>query len=308
MRFGHVLTGYTPGRGGRDAVALGALLARSTSARLSLATVNPPGWTTPSSGRVDAEWTRYLREQAEESLAEAAGLVREAGAGEPERVIGVNRGSGRGLAAIARDVGAEVIAIGSAPRAARGRITVGSTGDQLLHSSPVPVALAPAGYAEDPPDDIDRLTVAYRRCPASDAALRLAAAVAARLGTPLRLLTMLITRPMVREARRAALEEEMLHRLREQCGADLERAARGPYRVGVSVEMTEARTVPTALGLVEWLPGELLICASSQSGPLRKVFLGDTSLKIVQGSPRPVMILPRTPEAEPSGRIMNIKP
>ncbi|PZG55828.1 universal stress protein [Spongiactinospora gelatinilytica] len=311
MRYANVLAGYTPDRGGRDALALGALLAGHDSRTLTVAAIRPPGWTTPGSARVDAEWTRYLRERAEEALEEAAGLVSGDGPGEPERIIGVDRGSGHGLAAVARRSGAEVIVIGSPPRAARGRIAVGSTADQLLHSSPVPVALATAGYGERPPPAIDRLTVAYRRSPGCDAAVRLAAAGAARLGVPLRLLTLVVPRPAVRGARRAALEEDMLRRSREQYTEDLALAVRGPGLPGspeVTAEMAEARNVGAALASAGWLPGELLICASSDSGPLRRVFLGDTSLKIVRSATRPVMILPRTPKFEPSGRSRNVKP
>ena len=47
-----------------------------------------------------------------------------------------NRGSGRGLAELAAQTDADVVVIGSAPRGGRGRISLGSTADQLLHGSP----------------------------------------------------------------------------------------------------------------------------------------------------------------------------
>ena len=58
-------------------------------------------------------------------------------------------------------------------------------------------------------------------------------------------------------------------------------------------EILEGRDVAEAMGQTSWLPGELLICASSNAGPLRRVFLGDTSLKIVRAATSPVMILTR---------------
>ncbi|MFC7587521.1 universal stress protein [Nonomuraea antimicrobica] len=181
--------------------------------------------------------------------------------------------------------------IGSAPGGGRGRISVGSTADQLLHSSSVPVLLAPRGYGEAPPAAFDRLTVAYRRGPGCDLAVKDAARAAVALDVPLRRVTLVVS-----AGRRARIAEEMLVRLREQAAADLRAAARGQRRrLAVEVEVLEGGNVARALGTTSWLPGEMIICASSDTGPLRRVFLGDTSIKIVRASTRPVMILTRQP-------------
>ncbi|GAA2207217.1 hypothetical protein GCM10009850_026750 [Nonomuraea monospora] len=215
----------------------------------------------------------------------------EPGGGGAEYVAHTHRGSGRGLVELARRRGADVVVIGSASGSGRGRISVGSTADQLLHSSSVPVLLAPRGYGDQPPAAFDRLTVAYRRGPGCDAAVKDAAGTAAALGVPLRLVTLVIS-----SGRRARIEEEMLVRLRDQAAADLHAAARGrPTGRAVEVEVLEGRNVAQALGTTSWLPGEMIICASSDTGPLRRVFLGDTSMKIVRASTCPVMILTREP-------------
>jgi nucleotide-binding universal stress UspA family protein len=87
--------------------------------------------------------------------------------------------------------------------------------------------------------------------------------------------------------------KEMLDRVREQVAADLETVARGHRPVRVEVEVLEGRDVAAALTSVDWPAGAMLICASSQAGPLRRVFLGDVSLKIIRSAPCPVMMLPR---------------
>ncbi|GAA4944509.1 nucleotide-binding universal stress UspA family protein [Nonomuraea thailandensis] len=317
MKLDEVLAGYGPGSRGRDGLALAVLLAGQAHARLTVATVQPPARSTPGPARAEeSAWRAYLREQAEATLAQARELVAElagragrgAGAGGGglegggvEFVAHTHRGSGRGLVELARRRGAGVVVIGSAPGGGRGRISVGSTADQLLHSSSVPVLLAPRGYGDRPPAAIDRLTVAYRRGPGCDAAVTDAARTAAALGVPLRLVTLVIS-----SGRRARIEEEMLVRLRDQAAADLHAAARGqrpsgrrpggqPAGLPVEVEVLEGRNVAQALGTTSWLPGEMIICASSDTGPLRRVFLGDTSLKIVRASTCPVMILTREP-------------
>ncbi|GGO81912.1 universal stress protein [Nonomuraea cavernae] len=286
MIFEYVLSGFIPEPRGRDGLTLAMLLARQTGARLAVAYVQPPAWSAPGPGKAEETvWRAYLEEQAAAALTQARKL---AGDG-VDYVVRTDKGSGRGLVELARGRGADVVVIGSAPQGARGRISLGSTADQLLHSSSVPVLLAPRGYAEDPPAAFDRLTVAYRRGAGADAAVTAAAKVALSLSVPLRLVTL-----VVRSGRRVRIEEEMLARLRDQAVADLEAAARGHRRrVGVEVEVLEGRTVARALAETSWPSGELLICASSGSGPLRRVFLGDTSLKIVRAATCPVMMLTR---------------
>lgn len=286
MKLESVLVGFIPEPRGRDALALAMLLARQAKARLMVATVQPPVWTTPGPARADvSEWRKYLKEQADDTLGQARALTGD----EADYVVHTHKGSGRGLVELARRRAADVVVIGSAPGGRKGRIAVGSTADQLLHSSSVPVMLAPRGYAEAPCAAFERITVAYRRGPCADAAVRDAAKTAVTLDVPLRLVTLVI-----RGVRRAKVEEDMLTRLRDQVAADLTEAASGQRpHIQAEFEILEGHDVAKAMGQTSWLPGELLICASSNAGPLRRVFLGDTSLKIVRAATSPVMILTR---------------
>ncbi|MEV0344384.1 universal stress protein [Nonomuraea sp. NPDC050680] len=286
MKLESVLAGFIPEPRGRDALALAVLLAGQVKGQLTVAYVQPPVWTTPGPARADlTEWRKYLQEQAQATLGQARALT----GGKADYVVHTNRGSGRGLVDLARKRAADVVVIGSAPGGGRGRISVGSTADQLLHSSTVPVMLVPRGYADALPAALERITVAYRRGPCADAAVRDAAEAAVILDVPLRLVTLL-----VRGARRAKIEEDMLTRLRDQVADDLQEAATGQRRhIRAEFEILEGRDVAQAMGQTSWSPGELLICASSNAGPLRRVFLGDTSLKIVRAATCPVMILTR---------------
>ncbi|WP_219471782.1 universal stress protein [Nonomuraea rhizosphaerae] len=292
MKLDNVLTGFVPEPRGRDGLALAVVLARQAKARLTVATVQPPAWTTPGPARADlSAWRTYLKEQAGATLGQARDLAGRLDFDGADYVVHTNKGSGRGLVELARLRKADVVVIGPAPGGGRGRVSLGSTADQLLHSSTAPVMLAPRGYADAPCEAFERITVAYRRGPCADAAVRDAAQAALALDVPLRLITL-----VVRNERRAAVEEDMLARLRDQVTGDLAAAADGQRRhIAATVEVLEGRHVAQALGATSWLPGELLICASSNAGPLRRVFLGDTSLKIVRAATCPVMILTRQP-------------
>ena len=144
-----ILVGATTDEGSRDAAALGIALARTLDAVPVVAHVRPEPWRAPGSGRVDAEWDSYLEQSSRETVAAAiatdAGDFEDLGA---RTDIGMHRQSGTGLDELAQRRGSSVIVIGSAPGGTTGRIQGGSTSEQLLHGSHVPVAIAPMGYAE----------------------------------------------------------------------------------------------------------------------------------------------------------------
>ncbi|GAA3208620.1 universal stress protein [Nonomuraea helvata] len=283
MKLHDVLAGYVPDAQGRDGLALAVLLKEQARGRLTVAFVQPPTWSAPGPARAEeSAWRAYLMELADATLWRA----RELAGDDADYVVHAHKSSGRGLVELARKRAADVVVIGSAPGGDTGRIALGSTADQLLHSSSVPVLLAPRGYADERPAVLERLTVAYRRGPGCDAAVKDATAVAAALGVPLRLVTLVLS-----SDRLAEIEEDLLERLRDQAASDLRTATRG--RPEAEVEVLEGRNVAQALRTASWLPGEMIICASSTAGPLRRVFLGDTSLKIVRAATCPVMILTR---------------
>lgn len=293
---GRVLCGYMPDRRGRDALALAALFAQVAEAELVLANVYPPAWPVPNQGAVDAEWRRFLVERSEGALAHAVRQLVEWGAPPARTVVHAERGSGRGLAEVAEREEADLVIIGSAPGGPRRRVAVGSTADQLLHSSPVPVLLAPKGYASAPPESFTRVTLAYRGGPADRVACRVAGRVAARLGLSLRVVHVLIRATRFFGAGPGRdVEAPVLRAAREAAEADLAGLLGGlDASARVRTEVLEGDDVAGALASTEWVPGELMVCGSSGSGPLRRVFLGDMSLKLVRNAPCPVMVLPRT--------------
>jgi nucleotide-binding universal stress UspA family protein len=57
-----------------------------------------------------------------------------------------------GLQAIAKETGASLIVVASSHRSGIGRVVAGSVAEPLLVGAPVPVAVAPHGYAGTQPD------------------------------------------------------------------------------------------------------------------------------------------------------------
>ena len=290
---GRVLVGYLPDERGDDALELARLVADADGSPLTVACIYPPPWPVPGPGRVDAEWLGHVRGYARSAVEQARD--RDAGRMPAERVrtaTGAHRGSGRGLIETAEREGADLIVIGSAPGGPAGRIVIGSTADQLLHGSPVPVLMAPRGYAAGPPARLSGLTVAHRPSRGSELGLAAALRLARRLDVPIRLLTLLERPSWLSGVLRG---EEIMRRQREYAVRDLQAAAELlSGHTQVTTQVAEGDGIEGAVRNCHWPPGELLACMSGSHGPLRQVFLGGVSGKIVRAAPCPVALLPGT--------------
>ncbi len=288
-----IVVGVQPDAEGDHIVHWAAQLARSMRSDLVLSAIYPTPWPAHLQGAVDAEWRAFLVEQANATLRRAAGHTDGVAF---DRIVHAHTSSGRGLIEVAEQVGATLIVIGSAAGGAPGRLHRGSTADQLLHGATVPVLLAPSHdpVAVDLPAVPTRVTVAYQRSLDSDEALAAAIQLCRRTGVALRLTTL-----VVHPSREFAGFEGALDELRGDARGWLDEAlAVVPVATKVSAEVAEGEDLESAIGAVDWMPGELLVCGSGTAGPLRRVFLGDTAQKILRGAAVPVIVVPRHAEAE----------
>lgn len=292
-----VVIGTTGDAGSDDAAALGIALTRTLHATPVVTHVRPEAWQVVGAGRVDAEWDRYLEESSRDIV--AATVARHAEALEPLGVqtdVGRHRSSGTGLEELAVRRGADWIVIGSAPGGVRGRIESGSTSEHLLHGSSVPVALAPAGYADGAPERIGRLVVAIETT-RHQAQLAPIVEIARGLGLPVVFVTIVRRTTRIYTTQLGAdAEDEVLAVLRADAEAALAAAlALVPPEAAAyaSGEVLTGDDVTAALMRFDWRPDDLLVCGSSTLGPLRRVLLGDMTFRILRGSPAPVLVMPR---------------
>src|SRR5262245_13524142 len=141
----------------------------------------------PSMARVDAEYASFLDQHARKSLNKARAMV---GKQVPAEFIARSAPSAReGLFATTNDVSADCIVLGSARGTPSGRFLAGSVTSSVLHSVPLPVALAPRGYAPDPKARLRRITCAFAAAPDSNGTVRSAVALCEKYKVPLRLAT-----------------------------------------------------------------------------------------------------------------------
>ncbi len=294
-----IVIGANPDDAGRDALALGTLLCRALGAEPLLVHVRPAAFDYPSQAHVDAEWNSYLHTEAEKVLRDARqAMISDYGWDDVRTVIGAHRSSGQGLADAASAENADYIVIGSAPGSLPGAFQIGSTADKLLHGSPVPVAVAPSGYRNKAPDRIGRLVVGFRGSDESVQALTKGAEIAEGADIPLLVLTILLRHRIYGSKLGARAEDDILGQLRDDADAAQSEALQGLHlRQGIERVTQVADSPRSALQRLEWDGDEVLVLASARGGPVRRVFLGDMTYKLLRATPVPAIVLPRLAEA-----------
>lgn len=295
-----VVVGVDGGPSGTDALVLGRWVARTLREPLIVAVVHPAP-APVGSGRVDAEWVAD-RHRAAQAVLDGARSVLDGATGPAEPVETGPAGpveyrsiasssAAHGLHDLAEQEQAGVIVVGSGRAGPQQRLFAGSTAERLLAGSVCPIAVAPAGMPV-PPGELGRIGVAYVDTPDGRAALAQAARLARRVGTPLRLYTVVApgdaTMPFLvgQDAEHAFLETA-----RETYELSLERAAASVPDVDVDWAILAGDVVETLSELVEV---DVLFCGSRGYGPARRVLLGGVSTRLLRRARRPVVVVPRS--------------
>jgi nucleotide-binding universal stress UspA family protein len=287
------LVGLTADRGGRDALALGRMLARTGDVTLTVCIVLPEVWGHPSLARVDAEYAAFLAQYAEDTIAEAREFI-----GDEVRAEYVStpaRTATEGLMATVTQTDADLVVLGSARHGPFGRFAVGSVTNEMLHTASVPVVLTPRGYSPGSDARLRRVTCAFAGSTRSRTAFDAAVQLSRRHGLPLRLITLVVRdRQMYPSQVGYSAERLVAEQWRTQAEEAQNRALDTlPYDVLVEAGVVSGRNWEEALDSLPWEEGEVLVVGSSRLGPVRRVFLGSNSTKIVRSSPVPVVVIPR---------------
>lgn len=288
------VVGYSPHKDDRGALELACQFGRSEPSPVHAVTVVPRAWGTPVVGSSDRDFEQWAATEGEASAALALSHLVEQKGIEADASWVSGRSVPQALLERAVALDASMIVVGSGADGPEGRITVSSKTDRLLHSSHVPVALAPRGYRPTPGSRITRVTLAFRDDDATWKLLDDVAAICKRVGAELRLLTVALKhRPMVTSAVRGD-EDLVFAKLVEQVKGAQVAAMEHLYRQGVdaTVDVARGTSWADALGAVDWADGDVLVVGSSRTHQLANVFLGSGGAKIVRNSPVPVVVVP----------------
>ena len=288
-----ILVGLSADQGGQEALALGAVLARSCNAALVACTVTPNTWGHPSPARVDGEYGSFLARHTATLQAEAKATLP---ADVTAEFLAISASSAReGLIKAASDLDADCLVLGSAREAPLGRFGEGGVTTELLRSAHLPVMVAPHGYSAGPETRIRRLSAAYSGSSSAPEIVARSAALARDYSVPLRLVTFVVRdKQMYPTGAGYDAEQFVSNVLREQARDAQATLLAGQDRL--SAEIADGPTWKAAFESLDWLDGEVLVLGSSKLGPLLRVFLGSNARKIVHNAPVPCLILPRGEE------------
>ena len=289
-----IIVGVSPEDSGDDAVALGAVLSRLLRCSLTLAHIQPPTMEYPSMGNVDAEWTAFLAERAEAAIHRARTLLeREWSISGVTAIVHASASVGHGLRDVALQRGADIIAIGPGTNSTEGRLGLGTIAHSLLHGGPAAVAMAPEGYRETAPDDIERIVVGFQDTPETAVAVNVAVDAASVSNIPVHLLTVVLRATRISGAR---IGRDPERQVMETLIAS-EKVAQARFietsAVPVSGSVVSGDTADRAMARFDWQDSDLFIVASSRYGAIRRVFLGDLTHKLLRACVVPAIVLPR---------------
>ena len=282
----NIIVGVDGSERSRDALALADLLAGAAAGRLLIAHVHDYGHL---EGLLDgAEYETLILEVAETTAAEARKQLGDQRAHEMSLVAG--RSPAAGLQGFARHEAASLIVVGSSHRSTVGRVQPGGVGQRLLAGAPIPVAVAPLGYA-DRARALETVGCGFDGSDESRRALDWAAALARDAGAALRVIA-------VHE--RMAFSNVPTTFSGESANKAMRRALRTRLDDAVAEVGAEvpAEAVLAHGGAVQVLAREterlnLLVMGSRGYGPLRAVLLGSVSGQLINSAPAPIVVVPR---------------
>ncbi len=284
-----LVVGYLATPGGADAMALAARLARTLGAELEVSIVLHPDSALPSLVTTGG-YEEVLAEQGEKWLAEALASV-------PDDVVArshvsFNDSFADGLIGEASRVEADLIVVGGSGGGLAGSYSLGSVVNELLHSAPVPVVVAPRGTRDSTVDRVREVTCAIGQRPGADLLLDTAVRFSRAAGTPLRLVSLVALDPtfgVLRGDNEAVRERAIAHAER---ALDTAKTAL-PEGAAVTSMVGDGDTVEDAARKLEWHDGDLIMVGSSRLSAPRRLFLGSTAAKMLRVLEVPMMVVPR---------------
>ncbi len=292
-----LLIGYSPHKDDLGVIELACQFARSDAQKVHALTVVPQGWATAVAGDTDRDFQEWAAAEGEASATEALRYL----ATQPDVESAADWVSGRSVPQALLDqierVDASMIVVGSGENGPRGYVTVTSKTDRLLHSSSVPIAIAPRGYHAGPSARVVRVTVGFRDDDATWTLLSRTADICRRTGANLRLVTFALRHKSMVTSSVSGAEDLVFAQWRRQAQAGQAEAvdylrSQGFTDDTLETVVAEGRSWGGAMDTMEWGRGDVLVVGSSSTHKLAQVFLGSSAAKILRNSTVPVVVVP----------------
>jgi nucleotide-binding universal stress UspA family protein len=283
----HLTVGYLATPTGDDGVALASALANTFGATVDVVLVVREELPDGHPGR--AEYQQLLIRKGEEWIAQATSALSAAGVSANSNVL-VGESYSESLIAFAEEKDSDLIVIGGARDGIFGGHVIGSVAGALLHCSPIPVALAPRGYAEDPPAAITSLTAAVPTRAGDDNPLPFTLTLASAAGLPIRMVSLVSAADHADADSRRELRQMLIAAAEENLAVA---ASALPDAPDIDSLVADGSTLEAALKKLNWDESDVLVVGSSRVAAPKRVFLGSTAVRILAGTDAPVIVIPR---------------
>jgi len=272
---------------GRDAAALGQLLAQATGAHLTLVAV----YTAPLVPTPPELGYTSLRKQSLRALRE----VRDSLAPGARTVTASDHSVARSLHRVVRRYHSDLLVVGSSRDALEGRVRIGKRTRQLLCHSDCALAVAPRGIHTNPRSGLNRIAVGYDGGPESDAALALAATIAAGGGAELQVEAVVDDRVpgIIWSGLAEAIRPEWDQVIEDEMDQIREQALATGRLTGAQFDVTVARGRPADRLLALSDTVDLLVIGSRRWGPRARLLLGSTGEALMHDAACAVLAVPR---------------
>src|SRR5699024_11030472 len=268
-----------------SALHLAGLLARSSGEPVRIVSIVPEQAKSMIPNGSELQFAAWSKERGRRAIAEAEHAAAEICPDVSTTAVAVaHRSRAKGLIAEAERSAASMIVLGSGTEGTRGRIRVSATSDRLLHSAPVPVALAPRGFTAEAGAQIERVTCSFRGDRGSEAVLAKTAEISQSVDARLRVATFGVAGRTVQpasldaESRRREYVDH-LRKLQSAAVDGVDEERRGEEAGG------SGKDWKGALGAVDWHGAERRVIGSSAEGRRSRGLLGSGGAGLVRDSP-----------------------
>lgn len=280
-----LVVGYIATDRGRDAISLAISIARSIDVELVVTIVRPEASTVVPGSATPQDGANVVAQQLEEWLDEALALIPDDVSA--RGVIHIAANESQGLMEVADSEGALGIVIGARATTLMRQLRIGTVASALLHSSDVPVVLAPPGNSDIGP--IRRITALYGARPGASSLIGAAVEAASGLDVDLRLLSLIENDGLFDDE-----VAEVTEFAEQYGGAVLAGRAADMFESGrATVRSRAGADIEEAADRIDWEAGDIAFIGSSRLGRGGKVVIGARARRLLRVLPVPVVVVPR---------------
>ncbi|MBI3214133.1 MAG: universal stress protein [Mycobacterium sp.] len=282
----HLTVGYLRTPTGDDGVALAATLARTFDAQVDVVLIVREELPDGHPGR--AQYQEFLLERGAEWIDTAVSTLRAAGVAANSTVL-IGESFAESLLKFAEEHHSDMIVVGGARDGFFGGHVIGPVASALLHTSTIPIALAPRGFAEDPPAVITEVTAAVPNKAGDDNPLPFAITLASAAGLPIRMVSLVSAENLADTENLADLRAQQIAAAEENLAV----ADRALPETDIESLVAEGMTLESAMKKLNWSDSDILVVGSSRFAAPKRIFLGSTASRILAGTDAPVIVIPR---------------